>query len=140
MKIKSSISISRPFDGREDHISIRIDDRASGITFFEGTIAPADFARALTGLAHMDFTEAEVRGLQNVGKHRESKDVSIEYVPQDEDGQYPKREVLEQFVREHGKVDGWHVDPYLGSQRSVVRHDGKTTLNYRIVRWVETSD
>ena len=76
MKINATITVSRPSNGTSDHISVRLVDRTSGITFFEGEMDPDIFMRALTGLSYQDFRKAEVRGLQNVGKHRESKDVS----------------------------------------------------------------
>lgn len=101
---------------------------------------PDIFMRVLTGLSYQDFRKADVYGLQNIGKLRESKQVQLVY--KSDGDKYPKyanKETLVEYLKEFGGEEGWILDPYLGSQGSVVRQEDQTILNYRLYRYLDAS-
>lgn len=92
------------------------------------------YGYAITGLSEQPG-ELEVRGLQWVGKTRVSEPRKIECPLDSHD-----RETLENWLKEHAKEEGWIVSTYLGSQKSIERVKGKTTLHYSVTKYIEPDE
>lgn len=132
MKIDAKMSISRCSDGK---IKIDIEDRASLATFFRGSMGLEDFANVITGFASQKI-EAEVGGLQNVGKKRVREDRKI-ICPLD----IYDRNAIAQWLRDNAQEAGWILDDYLEAQGSIVRNqDGTQTLRYSVYKFVEQNN
>lgn len=125
------VSINRRSDKK---ICIYIEDNASGIKFVEAIMNPEEFANAVTGLAYQEAT-GNVKGLEYVGKKRIREDRSVE-CPLDT---YDK-EKLQAWLKENCQEDDWLLDTYLGSQSSVSWKNGKTILNYAVIKYVEVEE
>ena len=132
MKANCQISILRPqcSDG-SSYISIRIEDLTSSITFFDGKMELDEFARALTGFSCCNI-EAELMGLEFIGKVRVYEKRSIEY---------PHKsyylEEMSKWLEENAQEEGWIVNTYLGSQGSIQYVDNKTILNYSVTKYID---
>ena len=123
------ITISRRSDRK---IIIQIRDEVSRIKFFDATMTLEDFAEALTGMGEVTM-KGEVRGLQYVGKVKESVRRVAEYTgPSTYD--YKKQE---EWLKRNCQEEGWLLDSYLGSQGSVYREGDKTYLRYGVYRFVD---
>ena len=129
MNIKGALTICRCSNGK---INLYVEDDLSGVRFLELEIEPAEFANALTGLGAQEC-DGQVRGLECLGKQRESEKRQVEYTGPDT---YKQHEI-EAWLVQNCQEEGWLLLPYLGSQGSVVRKDGKTFLNYTVKRYVE---
>ena len=129
--LQGALSISWPTygDGRE-LIAIRFEDKASGAQFLEATVSPHDFALALTGLSRVDV-DMTVRGLQVVGL-KKIRELRTALSPLES----YSREAQEAWLQENCQEDGWILDSHLGSQSSIIRADGETTLRYFVYRYV----
>lgn len=138
MNILATITCSRAHGAPDDeaqHIRLRITDEASRTEFAVIAFTLEQFANVLTGLV-TDGIEAEVRGLDRVGKIRvtekRTKELSQDY-------NFASRSELEQILRDTAQEDGWTVDAYLGSQSSITTNHatGGRTLHYRVYRFEE---
>jgi len=134
MNIKANLTISRPAwgDGRTA-ISIKVGDDASRIEFLAIEIPLADFAEALTGLSKVEC-DAEVRGLENVGLTRESK--QIEFLVGDVDVDWDRREENICRLAEEATPEGWNPPTYFGSRGSFFDRDGERWARGYAERWV----
>ncbi len=135
MKTTGKIIIGRPTLGTGEEI-MRIelrDDNSKGV-FAELTMTLPDFAKALTGQAHMPFT-AKYKNLDVVGKERIRENRSVE-----QPEHLGHKADLEQWLLDNCKEPGWIIDPYLGSQSSKTYVNGKTFLNYAVYKYVEPTD
>jgi len=132
MKINGTLSISFPSDGS---VNIRIRDDASSIVFVDMCVSHEEFSRALSTLAERPVISCDVRGLEYVGKQCITERRSI--VCPLATG---NRGELSEWLKENAKEEGWTVNPYLGSQRSVDRDQGVTTLNYSVTKYVEINN
>lgn len=126
MKISVDVSIGR---NSQDEIKLTFTDNASHVQFLDVRMTPEQFAMAITGLSGIEV-QAEARELTVVGKSRIRERRSIE-CPLDT---YNRAELVE-WLKEHGKEDGWTLDAYLGSQGSIARQGNKTILNYSVFRF-----
>lgn len=126
--MKAKVSISR---NNHDMISIRIKDCASGITFAEVHMRPEEFSLALTGLSYQD-AKLRTNGLEFVGKKRirEARRILCPLNTYD-------RELLTKWLNENAQEEGWIVDIYLGSQRSIIHTDDGMLINYNVVKYVD---
>jgi hypothetical protein len=131
MKIELRLSISRPSNGG---ISLRIEDKLSGIEFIDAAISLDEFAEAITGLSSRPMM-AEVRGLNYIGKKKVRESRSIECPIKSYD-----RNILKQWLKENANEDGWIIDTYLGSQKLIVTEKDKTILNYAVYKYVEAEN
>jgi hypothetical protein len=131
MKIELRLSISRPSNGG---ISLRIEDKLSGIKFIDAEISLEEFAEAITGLSSRPMM-AEVRGLNYIGKKKVWESRSIECTINTYD-----RNILTQWLKENANEDGWITDTYLGSQSSIKTEKDKTILNYVVYKYVEAEN
>lgn len=133
--MKGSLTISRPSygDGRRK-IRICVRDELSRNQFLEVEIDYAEFTEALTGMSETEI-DFQVYGLENVGKLRVFEKRQIVYP----DTPYNKAS-MESWLIENAQEEGWIVNPYLGSQQSVIHVDGKTLLNYTVTKFVNPDE
>ena len=100
--LKGRMRISRISSNVEDdYINITVTDDISGIQFFSAKISAADYADLITN--REPECQYDLRGLENVGKTKESKYEDV-FIP--DSGHKTVKEVAENAVREYEK-DGW---------------------------------
>lgn len=128
MKLLGEICITRSNNGA---YYIRIEDSASSRQFVELTLTAKQFAEAVTGLYTSDV-EMEVQHLDKVGKQRIRQERQVLCPLEDY-----KTEVLSQWLIDHCQEEGWTLDTYLGSQKSVKSVDGGKLLNYAVIKYVD---
>ena len=135
------LTINRPSGSGEPYISIAVHDELSGVQFLDMQVGLANFAEAITGLGYVE-AKGEVRGLQNVGKVREMENASVT-LTRDEfneitNGPYSEQKAkLSNYLEANHGREGWHVNGYLGSQRSIAHTGDTVTLNFSRTRYVE---
>lgn len=112
--ISVSVSISRDSN---DVVHIRIKDKNSCSEFVDVSMTLEEWALASTGL--VTDSNASVRGLDRVGKTR-----IVEECTTVSGVDSYKREEHEQWLKENCQREGWILNPYLGSQRSITRSSG----------------
>lgn len=115
-----------------DVIGIEVMDARSRQLVARIEMTPADFAMALTGLAHIEATYKH-GNLSVVGMKKVSETRSIEYVGD----RFAAKDVMVEWLKANAAEEGWSIDSYLGSQNSVVHRDDKTLLNYRVFKYVQ---
>jgi len=129
-KLEGNISISKPICYGVSRMNIEIQDENSDIKFLELSLSLEDFTRAITGQACIPI-EFEIRGLDNVGKIKEQKELVFEM---------PKSNYGEQRIIDALKYaslaaePGWSVNNYFSSQNSFFQKDDKyyaRTTQYR---------
>jgi len=130
MKGKISISVTHCGSG-EKYISIELIDEASGIHFVDAKMSFEDFAKAITGQAHMKM-HFKARGLDRVGKVMEHK--PFEFVIPKCD--YHDRLHIAEKIAVRICPEGWVPDKYFGSKDSFFEKDGKQYARTTIRRWV----
>lgn len=131
MKIKAYLTISKHHGNREKVVGIVLRDENSRSQFFRGEISLENFAEALLGLAAVEM-DAEVSGLQYVGKYKVTEDRQIvcpliTY----------KRDEMRDWLEKNGKEDGWTLNSCLGSQSSVSGHPDGHLLRYHVSKFVD---
>lgn len=132
-KIKGNIHISRPSFGNGDKkIVIEVEDQNAVVSFLNILIDYDKFTMALTG-CDVDC-EFEVRGLDKVGKVRESMKIEAE-LPKDISYHDKKKEA----AKACRKVcpEGWEVREYFNAQSSFIPKDGVEFARTAAYRWVE---
>jgi len=140
--LKGVITISRPSGSGPERIEIEVQDKLSGVKFFEATIGLADFTRALTARGDVPIRFNFRPKL--VGLKREHK-TEIVFVP---DGKFMNAEVRGRKAVQPYFVDGWTGD-WKDTQNGHNRNDhgvaGKypdgtvgpgSTYRVKFVRWV----
>lgn len=128
--IKGDIQITR---GSDDLVRIRLTDGASRVGFATVELSLAEFGSLITGMGLQDV-KVTTTGLDVVGKTKVVEPRLIECPLATYD-----RIELEAWLAEHGKEEGWTVDPYLGSQKSIgyrTRHGAPLTLRYSVFKYV----
>lgn len=136
--IPAELTISRidSYNGKaEAHIAVK--DSESRIVFVEIVMPMEDIAKALFGLANTQCT-AEIKGLDKVGKRRETKQRKI-VLP---NSGVKRRglvttEDFEQWVEKNCQKKGWILNPRLRSQGSIVSDSKNTTLSVSYARYVQ---
>ena len=145
--MKGKITISKTSGNRRDSIiTITITDESSGTNFVIAEVGLKDFAEALTGLACVDC-EYETRGLNNIGKVRETKTVNITVQIGDKTwSRSPENDAYVKILVAPYEVDGWtafnldrafnpHYYTYGGT------HKNRTiTFEIWFVRYVEVTE
>lgn len=140
VKIKAQLSITRSMGQDPDHevMNISLYDKDAHVEFFDGTIPIADLMRALTAQVGL-VIDAEVRGLERVGKKREQKPLSF-VIPTDVN--YMKKK---EYAKEHAQsfADlGWTASTYFDSQSSFSGgFRGEVEMAHTTqYRWVDKGD
>ena len=135
---KARITISRPSSNtdEEEYISLSITDENSRARFVRLKIPLADFSTALTGMAEVKCI-AEYKGLQYVGKNRESMPLTF---PMPDGSGFRDKDAA---IAEAEKIApaGWFVDNYFSSQSSFYKaDDGKQWARTTAYRYVDVED
>lgn len=113
MKINAALSISRD---SSDKIRISVTCNSSKVNFLSIEIDPAEFCKALTGLAFVGC-DGEVRGLDLVGKSRSTKTVEFRMPEHNyENAKEVASKELSRILAEDG--DGWAPRDSFSSQSS----------------------
>lgn len=137
LKQKVEIHVGR-VSGSSQYINLTLTDPISGVQFADLEI-PFEKWGSLIGSGPMEKVDAELRGLQYVGKKRitEPRTASCPIDSYD-------KTVLEQWLKDNCQEDGWIVSTYLGSQGSVQRVSDRkthkferTVLRYNVTKYVD---
>lgn len=130
---KAKLTISKPSYGDDKRkISIQVKDVDARIRFLKIEIDYDKFTECLTGLADIDC-EMEFRGLQNVGKKIETK--QLEFKIGDVD--YCEMKKVAHKTAKSIVSDEWSCSDYYGSKDSFFMKDGKQWARTTASKWVE---
>jgi hypothetical protein len=121
------ITITR---NNHNEINLVLRDSASRIQFVDAVISLEDYAMIITGLSGVPI-KAELRGLDNVGKTKVIEQRSITTTKLSTNTEYSK------WLEENCQEEGWMLDSYLNSQRSIDRRGDEVQLNYSVYKYVE---
>ncbi|MHA1739245.1 MAG: hypothetical protein ACTSWD_11715 [Candidatus Heimdallarchaeota archaeon] len=127
--MKATISISRPQYGDDrKKIKITVRDPHARIRFLDLEIGLSEFAECITGLSERDC-DISTRGLDKIGKIRETKDLIFE-IPR---ASYHMTNTELESIAKSNTPDGWECSNYFGSKDSFFQkgdqHFAKTTIN-----------
>lgn len=138
MELKGSVTSSI----RDGKVILEIQDKKSSITFLELTLDGNDFLRMLNGLA---FVEADLvmRGVEKVGRVHEHKHFVFEYTEEwnrFRNGDFHKMlyDLGTKLINEQYPGEGWQLDSYFNSQKSLFQKEGKHFARAIARRWVES--
>lgn len=114
------------------HIEVQCSDSLAHFLAIE--LTTDQFAMLVTG-CHQSDIKMEVRGLDKVGKVRvrETRQVVCPIKSYD-------RDLLEQWIVDNCKEDGWLISPGLRSQKSIKSVDNGTLLNYSVCKWIDKEE
>ena len=114
---------------------LEIRDRDAGICFVALELTAEKFVGLLArqGLVRCD---AEVQGLENVGKMQVHKKHEFRIGPSD----YHTRDDIARAEARASCPPGWTTDGYFGSQSSFFRRDGEEWARTTIRRWVDIEE
>ena len=136
--MKGAITISRPSCGDgSKYISIRIKDKCSRISFVDIRIGYAEFTEALTGMSEMEC-ELITRGLQNVGKQKET--MPLEFLVCPKGNPIGDRKKVAKDLAIANTPNGWTPDLYFDSQKSFYHEGTELWARTNIYRYVEVLD
>lgn len=124
--IKGKLTISR---NSSDTVCISIEDCESHVEFATVKLTVENFGYAITGLARQDV-DIEVMGLDSVGKKRITETREVIYPIKSYD-----RTQMENWIKENCQEDGWEINSYLGSQKSIQYKDDHTILRYSVIKY-----
>ena len=133
MKHKAALTISRPSYGDDrKKISIQVRDINARIQFLELEIDLDKFTECLTGLSEVE-SDMEFRGLENVGKSKETMKIEFE-IP---DASYITGKDKVKEIAVLNTPEGWTCSSYFSSQNSFFQKDDKYFARTTASRWVE---
>lgn len=142
--IQTNIRIGRVQCNREDdYVSLELEDETSGICYATIKLSMEKFGQLIAGAGGRVKVEAELRGLNNIGKKYEYKKGSAFITERDfnavtENVKYEERQKpLVQWLNANHSLEGWFIAPYLGSRDSIQYADGGKVLNFNYYRYVE---
>lgn len=125
--MKAQVTISRRNNNK---VYIGIEDSNSHIEFVEVELTLEDYAMIITGLSSV-AGEVTYRGLDCVGKTRVTEPRRVKSGVSGCDKEEHKK-----WLEENCREEGWRLNSYLGSQRSLSYENGKTVLNYSVYKYV----
>lgn len=130
------ITISRPTygDGRGEVVRIEVKDALSQKNFANIELSYADFTQAITGFSHVPM-KFELRGSELVGLKKVVEERSVIAPAECHDTQS-----LRDWLVANCQEEGWEIDLFLGSQRSIAYVQEGTRLNYSVFRYVKPSE
>jgi hypothetical protein len=129
VKINSAITLLFNADG----LAIELEDRASGTTFYRGSLSAEQTLQALSRQGRTHVADADVYGLENVGKTLELGTLKIELPLGVE---YKDRADVAFKLATEQCPEGWTPGNYFGSQKSFFREKGKLFAQTTIRRYV----
>lgn len=114
------------------HIEVQCSDSLAHFLAIE--LTTDQFAMLVTG-CHQSDIKMEVRGLDKVGKVRvrETRQVVCPIKSYD-------RDLLEKWIVDNCKEDGWFISQGLRSQKSIKSVDNGTLLNYSVCKWIDKEE
>ena len=131
MEINCKISLLINSDG----INIQLYDDDACVKFLELNLTLSQSMQALSRLAHTNVDNCNIRGLDKIGKKRESKELIVQ-MPYNWD--YATRKDIAKERVEKECPEGWTPSLYFNSQNSFFsRNDGLRYVRTTIHRWVE---
>ena len=132
--MKFNLSISRNSHNR---VGITVKCKTSRQAFLKLDLSLEEYAEVITGLSHVEV-EGVVNGMNLVGKEKivESRTVRV-----DETIGFQGKELVADWLSRNCKEEGWELDTYLGSQKSIVYdHTNKNyTINYSVYKYVNST-
>lgn len=134
-KLPAKLSISRVQTSKGDsYMRVSIIDANSGIEFTSVEVSLLQFMEALTGLCEVPCTH-RTRNTDYLGKYyvSEPRTITAPHLGYN-------KEVYEEWLLNNAQEEGWIIDSYLGSQRSIKYKDGNAVLNYRVFKYVDKID
>lgn len=140
VSVALTISRSQHSDDRKV-ISLMLEDRASGIQFVDVDFPLEAFMEALTGLAYREG-EGQVRGLENVGKVKETEQ-ALYVIPKKAweglmSGGYDGRiERVSKYVKEAFAREGWYAHTIMGSQNAYTEDGDIVRVRGYYTRYVD---
>ena len=132
--VDGKLTISRVY-GSQDYVEITLRDCDAVIDFAKVRISVENFGEAVLGLSCMEC-EIITRGLQNVGKVRESKHIEF---PIGKDNYMDRKKVASEIVKDY-TPEGWTASTYFGSQNSFFTRGDVCWARTSITRWVDKED
>lgn len=116
-------------------IVLEIKDESSRSIFLNAEMGFEDFAKCVTGLSEVSVLFS-LHNAENVGKRKIVEDRQVVYF-----GQHTDKETMSQWLKDNCQEDGWILDTYLGSKKSVEVVDGGVILlNYRVYKYVSEKE
>lgn len=128
--IPGKITISKVVGLGDDYMEIRIRDVDASVEFIEVKLSMEDFAQAITGMGAIPC-KFEVRGLENVGKKRETEPLKFP-IPGVLEKKEKALELLPSYI-----PDGWKASMYFHSRNSFTTEGDQHYANTTIYRWVD---
>ena len=130
-EIWANITITATYDRG---ITIRVQDKSSGISFLEMNLSKEQFVdAAMNRLCHTSVLKAEVRGLEKVGKTCQTEILEF---PMPEESSYHSENVAIERAKSLCPA-GWEPELYFKSQDSFfAKDDGTYWARTSIRRWV----
>lgn len=130
-ELKAKVTISR---NSNDEVYIFIKDVASGSVFAEVCMSVENYGYLVTGLAAQEG-ELRVRDLEFVGK-KKIIEQRQKVCPLDT----YSRPILEEWLKNNAKEEGWTVNTYLGGQKSICEYNGSKLLHYSVYKYVDEGE
>lgn len=132
-KLKGKLTISRVMSNQcDDYMEIVVEDDISGVEFLSIKLSMEQYGKAVAGSSYQDI-EYEDHGMVNIGKVKEREKAQVPIPKQ----LVFNRKCAEEYVVANCQREGWHLDSYLGSQRSFVDIGPDTYANVSYYRYVE---
>lgn len=122
---------------RDNHNSINIEMicSESNTKFAHVRLTAEQFGMMVTG-AYQSGIKIEVQNLDRVGKQK-----VIEHRQMVHPVAHSTRTEMERFLIDNAQEEGWIVNPYLGSQKSVQhRGDAGSILCYTVHKYIDIED
>lgn len=147
-----AVRVSRWYSSRsDDGVELTVEDNTSGITFLTIKMTLEEYGNLISTTGQVRL-EAELRGLENLGKNHEMQPRTA-VVPKDvADAAYAlthseQAPALRKWMEANLQEEGWHISTYLGSRDSIKwggpiygKPEGlaekPTTVKYHVYRWV----
>lgn len=124
--MKALITISRTSN---NEVRIELMDRNSRIRFVEMTLTLEDYANVITGLGAVEG-DIKYRNLEDVGKQKVMEKRSMVLDTDNKDK-------IKKILLKNHEGDGWIVDTYLNSQKSVeYLSSGSYKINYSVYKYI----
>lgn len=128
-----------------DQTRIEIEDDSSSIRFCQLKLTPQELSKVLSRQADVEC-EAEVVGLDKVGKIMQNKNFQFEISEEQFKNRYKSesiskelQEVAQKALNENAKGEGWIAGSYFGSKGSFIQNDGRFFASTIIRRWVDSN-
>jgi hypothetical protein len=134
--MKFSLVVTRTMGAREipNPYNIEITDETSRVKI-RLKLTARQLADVISN-THVEGIEGEIQGIaSNIGKLKVREERQIK-IPKTSLPTYAAKEVYSKYLEENAQEEGWHLDSYMGSQKSVIYSGDEIILNYAVYKWV----